>query len=96
MDCEGVPPSGPLTMVQIGVPPGTDSEHAFLFDLVMGKETDNYRVMVELLREILEDPRKEKIFHDCRWDALQLSTELGIHLKNVIDTQVEIICFGQN
>ena len=75
-------------MVQIAVPLDTNGVHAFLFDLVEGKGTEGYAGLVALLRDILENQQKEKLFHDCRWYAHQLAAQFGIYPKNVIDTQV--------
>ena len=59
-------------------------KHVFLFDfLALGKAC-----LDQGLADILEEPRIQKVIHDCRRISDMLLHLFGVKLVNVFDTQV--------
>jgi len=91
VDCEwagprDVPRSQELCLVQIADP----NERAYLFDVcVGGKDLFDKGG----LKNLLENKKIVKIFHDCRWDSDILWHSMGVKLNNVFDTQVGYACY---
>lgn len=81
VDCEGinVGPKGQLTLIEIGTLRG----EAFIFDVLTCPEL----VSAGGLKQLLEDERIVKVFHDCRNDSANLHAQFQIVLTNVFDTQ---------
>jgi len=91
VDCEwagprDTPRSQELCLVQIADP----KNRAYIFDVCVGG-----KALFEKggLKELLENPKIVKIFHDCRWDSDILWHEMGVRLQNVFDTQVGYACY---
>eukprot|EP00898_Chlorokybus_atmophyticus_P008834 jgi/Chlat1/8952/Chrsp94S00694 len=87
IDCEGISLSktGRLCLVQVA----TEGFVALLDPVgAMLKSGTDYSAVVGLMCKLLEDERIVKVVHDGRQDALALYHQLGITLRNVVDTQV--------
>src|SRR5205823_5842842 len=54
---------------------------------------DQRAEFVACLRAVLENENCVKVLHDCRQDSAALFHQLGITLKNVVDTQVSILLY---
>ncbi|XP_013401995.1 piRNA biogenesis protein EXD1-like [Lingula anatina] len=86
VDGEGVNYSrrGTLSLIVIAT-----RDHVFLFDILeLGK-----RVFDRGLREILEDPTREKLMFDCREDSDILWHQYHVKLDGVLDLQLLQIMF---
>jgi stage III sporulation protein SpoIIIAA len=77
VDCEGVPDA--LYLIQIATPTAT-----WVFDCV----TLSAIVVCRALRELLEDVRTTKLFHDLHKDAAALAAIGGVRLRGTLDTQL--------
>ena len=58
----------------------------YLFDMLQIKDE-----ILQELRGMLEDINIKKVFHDCRQDSAALFYQYGIKLRNVWDTQVDMM-----
>lgn len=85
VDAEGedLSRAGELTLISVAVKV-TTGVHVFLFDILYHFFQPK---IFEVLKNILENEKIEKIIHDCRQDADALAV-IGIRLKTVFDTSV--------
>jgi ribonuclease D len=91
VDCEwagprDIPRAQDLCLLQIA----NAKERAYLFDICIGGKAFFDKGG---LKELLENPKILKIFHDCRWDSDILWHQMGVKLQNVFDTQVGYACY---
>ncbi|XP_038056124.1 piRNA biogenesis protein EXD1-like [Patiria miniata] len=87
VNCEGEDLSrrGKLSLVCVASALG---KYTFLFDI----KTLGAKVFDEGMREILEDPGREKLMFDCRQDSDCLWHQYKVKLANVLDLQpIEVI-----
>ena len=86
VDCEGdnLSRKGKLSIVSVAT-----ENHAFLFDV----KTLGARVFDEGLRDLLEDPSREKLMFDCRADSDCLWHQYQVKLVNVLDLQLMQVKF---
>lgn len=77
-----------LTLMQIGTMRG----EAFIFDLKVCPQMATEGG----LKMLLEDENVIKIIHDCRNDSFNLHSQYNILLRNVFDTQVELISYSHD
>lgn len=78
VDCEMQSDTGSITLVQVFTGLTT-----LIFDLLT---QDGMNAFCGL-RPHLEDPRKPKVFHDCRQDRRLLLQQLNIKVEGIFDTQ---------
>ncbi|CAG0924315.1 unnamed protein product [Notodromas monacha] len=81
VDSEGVNlgPNGPMTLLMISSMEG----EVFAFDVMVCRDL----VTEGGLQQFLEDESIIKVMHDCRNDSAAFSSQFGIRLRNVFDTQ---------
>ncbi|XP_022090521.1 piRNA biogenesis protein EXD1-like [Acanthaster planci] len=88
VDCEGESLSrkGQLSLVSVALP-----THTYLFDI----KTLGAKVFDEGLRDLLQDPDREKLMFDCRSDSDCLWHQYHVKLTNVLDLQLLQIIYRE-